>query len=41
MIELAKQADELVHAGDPDPEGQRLVDEVIEYGGLDGKPVAG
>jgi len=28
-----------VNAGDPDPEGQRLVDEVIEYAGLDGKPV--
>jgi len=30
VIDLAKQADELVNAGDPDPEGQRLVDEVIE-----------
>jgi len=39
VIELAEQADELVNAGDPDPEGQRLVDEVIEYAGLDGKPV--
>jgi len=39
VIDLAKQADELVNAGDPDPEGQRLVDEVIEYAGLNGKPV--
>jgi len=30
VIDLAKQADELVNAGDPDPEGQRLIDEVIE-----------
>ena len=34
IIELAHQADELVNAGDPDPEGQRLVDEVIEFAGL-------
>ena len=39
VIELAKQADELVNAGDPDPEGQRLVDEVIEYAGLESKPM--
>lgn len=38
IIELARSADELVNAGEPDPEGQRLVDEVIEYAGLD-KPV--
>lgn len=31
VITLIKEADELVHAGDPDPEGQRLVDEIIEY----------
>lgn len=28
---LVKQADEIVHAGDPDREGQLLVDEVIDY----------
>ncbi|MGR5146563.1 DNA topoisomerase III [Photobacterium alginatilyticum] len=28
---LAKQATEVVHAGDPDREGQLLVDEVIDY----------
>ncbi|WP_432737338.1 DNA topoisomerase [Maridesulfovibrio sp. FT414] len=39
VIELARQADSLVNAGDPDPEGQRLVDEVIEYAKLNGKPV--
>ena len=39
VIELAKQADELVNAGDPDPEGQRLIDEVIEYAGLESKPM--
>lgn len=38
VIELARSADELVNAGEPDPEGQRLIDEVIEYAGLD-KPV--
>ncbi|PWQ93856.1 DNA topoisomerase [Leucothrix arctica] len=38
IIELARSADELVNAGEPDPEGQRLVDEVIEYARLD-KPV--
>jgi DNA topoisomerase-3 len=38
IIALARSADELVNAGEPDPEGQRLVDEVIEYAGLD-KPV--
>lgn len=39
IIDLAHQADELINAGDPDPEGQRLVDEVIEYAGLKEKPV--
>ncbi|MCM0147492.1 DNA topoisomerase III [Photobacterium galatheae] len=29
--QLAKQADEVIHAGDPDREGQLLVDEVIDY----------
>ncbi|HHU1575930.1 TPA: DNA topoisomerase [Escherichia coli] len=28
---LIRQADEIVHAGDPDEEGQLLVDEVLEY----------
>ncbi|WP_027857709.1 DNA topoisomerase III [Marinobacterium jannaschii] len=28
---LVKEADQLVHAGDPDREGQLLVDEVIDY----------
>ncbi|MGO1295808.1 MAG: DNA topoisomerase III [Vibrio sp.] len=28
---LVKQADDIVHAGDPDREGQLLVDEVIDY----------
>ncbi len=31
LKQLLKQADELVHAGDPDREGQLLVDEVIDY----------
>ncbi|MBE9397117.1 DNA topoisomerase III [Pontibacterium sp. N1Y112] len=31
---LMKEADQLVHAGDPDREGQLLVDEVIEFIGL-------
>lgn len=31
--ELLKKADEIVHAGDPDREGQLLVDEVLEYFG--------
>ena len=31
IIGWIRAADELVNAGDPDPEGQRLVDEVIEY----------
>ncbi|NDV23136.1 DNA topoisomerase [Desulfovibrio sp. JC022] len=38
IIEMAHQADELINAGDPDPEGQRLVDEVIEFAGLTSKP---
>ena len=29
--DLLKQADEIVHAGDPDREGQLLVDELLEY----------
>lgn len=31
LHKLVKQADEIVHAGDPDREGQLLVDEVIDY----------
>jgi len=31
-----KEADELVHAGDPDREGQLLVDQVIDYLGVKG-----
>ncbi|WP_158970893.1 DNA topoisomerase III [Paraglaciecola sp. L3A3] len=33
---LVKQADQLVHAGDPDREGQLLVDEVINFLGVKG-----
>ena len=36
--QLISQADEIVHAGDPDREGQLLVDEVLEYVGCN-KPV--
>lgn len=35
---LVKQADEIVHAGDPDEEGQLLVDEVLDFIG-NTKPV--
>ena len=35
---LMEKADEIVHAGDPDREGQLLVDEVLDYIGTD-KPV--
>ena len=38
VIELIKQADVIVHAGDPDDEGQLLVDELLIYSGND-KPV--
>jgi DNA topoisomerase III len=31
LKQWVKQADELVHAGDPDREGQLLVDEVVDY----------
>ncbi len=31
LRKLTKDADQIVHAGDPDREGQLLVDEVIEY----------
>ena len=39
VIRLARRSDEIVNAGDPDPEGQRLIDEIIEYAGLTDKPV--
>jgi DNA topoisomerase-3 len=31
LRKLTKEADQIVHAGDPDREGQLLVDEVIDY----------
>ena len=34
LKKLIKQASELVHAGDPDREGQLLVDEVIDFAGV-------
>ena len=34
VIGLIKQADQLINAGDPDREGQLLVDEVFSYAGL-------
>ncbi|NVK42465.1 MAG: DNA topoisomerase III [Oceanospirillaceae bacterium] len=36
LRKLVKEADQLVHAGDPDREGQLLVDEVIDYLGVKG-----
>ncbi|WP_293749341.1 DNA topoisomerase III [uncultured Paraglaciecola sp.] len=36
LRKLVKQADQLVHAGDPDREGQLLVDEVINFFGVTG-----
>ncbi|MEH6346323.1 MAG: DNA topoisomerase III [Bermanella sp.] len=36
LRKLVKKADNLVHAGDPDREGQLLVDEVIDYLGVKG-----
>lgn len=33
VARLLKEADEIVHAGDPDREGQLLVDEILEYVG--------
>ena len=35
LIKLIRAADEIVHVGDPDREGQLLVDEVITYAGKD------
>lgn len=34
LIKLIKRASQLIHAGDPDREGQLLVDEVIDYAGI-------
>ncbi|MGV6988950.1 DNA topoisomerase III [Testudinibacter sp. P80/BLE/0925] len=34
VLKLIRQADQLVNAGDPDREGQLLVDEVFSYAGL-------
>ncbi|EMQ2879012.1 DNA topoisomerase III, partial [Vibrio navarrensis] len=38
ILKLIKEADSLVHAGDPDEEGQLLVDEILTYVG-NTKPV--
>lgn len=35
LVKLIRAADEIVHVGDPDREGQLLVDEVITYAGKD------
>ncbi|MGP9802746.1 DNA topoisomerase III [Rheinheimera sp. NSM] len=40
LKKLLKQADSLVHAGDPDREGQLLVDEVLSYCGVNGAKLA-
>lgn len=37
VSDLISKAEEIVHAGDPDNEGQRLVDEVIEHNNFQGK----
>ncbi len=37
LRKLVKQSDEIIHAGDPDREGQLLVDQVIDYLGVKGK----
>ncbi|MGB5444624.1 MAG: DNA topoisomerase III [Psychromonas sp.] len=37
LKKLIKQADHLVHVGDPDREGQLLVDEVIHFSGVKGQ----
>jgi len=34
VVKLIRQANQLVHAGDPDREGQLLVDEVINFAGV-------
>ncbi len=38
VIDLIKRANVIVHAGDPDDEGQLLVEELLEYTG-NSKPV--
>lgn len=38
ILRLIDQADSIVHAGDPDDEGQLIVDEILEYAGCR-KPV--
>jgi DNA topoisomerase III len=40
LRKLIKQADHIVHAGDPDREGQLLVDEVINFLGVKGSKLA-
>lgn len=40
LKKLLKQADSLVHAGDPDREGQLLVDEVLAYCGVSAAKLA-
>jgi DNA topoisomerase-3 len=37
LRKLVKEADQLIHAGDPDREGQLLVDQVIDHLKVDGK----
>ena len=41
LRKLVKAADEIVHAGDPDREGQLLVDQVIEFLGIRGQAKQG
>ena len=36
---LIEQADELIHAGDPDREGQLLIDEIFDYLDVKDKPI--
>lgn len=31
IVSLIKKSDEIIHAGDPDDEGQYLIDEILEY----------
>jgi DNA topoisomerase-3 len=38
ILSLLSKSTSVVHAGDPDPEGQLLVDEILKYAGYD-KPV--
>lgn len=38
IIELMKQCDQIIHAGDPDDEGQFLIDEILQYANNE-KPV--